>query len=97
MTRATSGGFSSGSYDGAPYILMNYNNTVDNLFTLAHELAQLLRIGHLNHMAAMRHLMAWRIGIAIDRDHLHPEPLQCDDDLFAEFPAAEQHDAGGGG
>ena len=33
-----SGAFSSGSYDGAPYILMNYQPTVlDHVFTLAHE------------------------------------------------------------
>jgi oligoendopeptidase F len=33
-----SGAFSCGSYDGAPYILMNYQPTVlDHVFTLAHE------------------------------------------------------------
>ena len=33
-----SGAFSCGSYDGAPYILMNYEPTVlDHVFTLAHE------------------------------------------------------------
>lgn len=33
-----SGAFSSGSYDGAPYILMNYQpNVLDHVFTLAHE------------------------------------------------------------
>jgi oligoendopeptidase F len=33
-----SGAFSSGSYDGAPYIMMNYQPTVlDHVFTLAHE------------------------------------------------------------
>ncbi len=33
-----SGAFSSGSYDGLPYILMNYQPTVlDHVFTLAHE------------------------------------------------------------
>jgi oligoendopeptidase F len=33
-----SGAFSSGSFDGAPYILMNYQPTVlDHVFTLAHE------------------------------------------------------------
>jgi oligoendopeptidase F len=33
-----SGAFSSGSYDGAPYILMNYQPTVlDHVFTLTHE------------------------------------------------------------
>ncbi len=33
-----SGAFSCGSYDGDPYILMNYQpNVIDHLFTLAHE------------------------------------------------------------
>ncbi|MEX0714333.1 MAG: oligoendopeptidase F [Pirellulales bacterium] len=33
-----SGAFSSGSYDGAPYILMNYQaDVLDHVFTLAHE------------------------------------------------------------
>jgi oligoendopeptidase F len=33
-----SGAFSCGSYDGAPYILMNYQpNVLDHVFTLAHE------------------------------------------------------------
>jgi oligoendopeptidase F len=33
-----SGAFSSGSYDGDPYILMNYqSNVLDHVFTLAHE------------------------------------------------------------
>jgi oligoendopeptidase F len=33
-----SGAFSSGSFDGAPYILMNYQpNVLDHVFTLAHE------------------------------------------------------------
>lgn len=33
-----SGAYSSGSYDSSPYILMNYNNNLDSLFTLVHEL-----------------------------------------------------------
>ena len=33
-----SGAYSSGSYDSKPYILMNYHDTLDNAFTLAHEL-----------------------------------------------------------
>jgi oligoendopeptidase F len=32
-----SGAYSSGSYSTNPYILMNWQDTVDNLFTLAHE------------------------------------------------------------
>lgn len=33
-----SGGYSSGSYDTEPYILLNYNESLDSLFTTAHEL-----------------------------------------------------------
>ena len=33
-----SGGYSSGSYDTEPYILLNYNDSLDSLFTTAHEL-----------------------------------------------------------
>ncbi len=33
-----SGAYSGGCYDSLPYILMNYQGTLDNVFTLAHEL-----------------------------------------------------------
>lgn len=33
-----SGAYSSGSYDSKPYILLNYHNTLDNMFTTAHEM-----------------------------------------------------------
>jgi len=33
-----SGAYSSGSYDSPPYMLMNYNGTLNDVFTLAHEL-----------------------------------------------------------
>lgn len=33
-----SGAYSSGMYDTYPYILMNFNGTLDDVFTLAHEL-----------------------------------------------------------
>ncbi|UCE23820.1 MAG: oligoendopeptidase F [Candidatus Zixiibacteriota bacterium] len=39
----TSGAYNWGSYTVHPFILMNYNDTVDNMFTLAHE------IGHAIH------------------------------------------------
>ncbi|MBN1864325.1 MAG: oligoendopeptidase F [Victivallales bacterium] len=38
-----SGAYSSGCYDSPPYILMNYNSTLNDVFTLAHE------IGHSMH------------------------------------------------
>ena len=33
-----SGAYNSHSYTAHPFVLMNYNNTVDNMFTLAHEM-----------------------------------------------------------
>lgn len=33
-----SGAYSSGSYDSNPFILLNYHNTLDNVFTVAHEM-----------------------------------------------------------
>lgn len=37
-TGKTSGAYSSGTYTTHPYILMNYQGTLDSMFTLAHEL-----------------------------------------------------------
>jgi len=43
----SSGAFSSGSYDGIPYILMNYNEEVFNdVFTLAHEAGHSMHTWH---------------------------------------------------
>lgn len=33
-----SGAYSSGSYDSKPFILLNYHDTLDNVFTIAHEM-----------------------------------------------------------
>lgn len=33
-----SGGYSGGSYDSKPFILLNYKDTMDSVFTLAHEM-----------------------------------------------------------
>ncbi len=33
-----SGAYSSGSYDSKPFILLNYHDTLDNVFTVAHEM-----------------------------------------------------------
>ncbi|MGH2195732.1 M3 family metallopeptidase, partial [Enterococcus faecalis] len=33
-----SGAYSSGPYDTAPYILMNWHDSLDQLFTLVHEM-----------------------------------------------------------
>lgn len=37
-----SGAFSWGNYGSHPFVLMNYNDTVDNMFTLAHEMGHAL-------------------------------------------------------
>src|SRR5699024_12697281 len=33
-----SGAYSGGSYDSKPFILLNYHNTLDNVFIIAHEM-----------------------------------------------------------
>lgn len=38
----TSGAYSSGSYTSQPFILLNYTDNLDNMFTLAHELGHSL-------------------------------------------------------
>lgn len=43
-----SGAYSSGSYDSHPYILMNYRNTVNDAFTLAHEMGHSMHSKHAN-------------------------------------------------
>jgi oligoendopeptidase F len=45
----SSGAYSSGSYTTQPYVLMNYQNSLDGLFTLAHELGHSLHSYHTNH------------------------------------------------
>ncbi|CFE01232.1 Uncharacterised protein [Bordetella pertussis] len=50
---------------------------------LLDDLPQRLRIGHGDHVGAMRHLVARRVGIAVDRDDLHPQALQGDHHLLA--------------
>lgn len=37
-----SGAYSSGSYDSKPFILLNYQNTLDNMFTIIHEMGHSL-------------------------------------------------------
>jgi oligoendopeptidase F len=45
----TSGAYSFGSYDSMPYILLNYNNKLKDVFTIAHEM------GHSMHSYYTRH------------------------------------------
>ena len=51
-----SGGYSSGGYDTQPYILLNYNNSLDSLFTTIHEL------GHSMHSYYTRKNQAYIYG-----------------------------------
>ena len=41
-----SGAYSWGSYVSHPYLLMNYNNTLDDMFTLAHEMGHAMHTWH---------------------------------------------------
>ncbi len=43
-----SGAYSSGFYDSHPYILLNYRNTVNDAFTLAHEMGHSMHSKHAN-------------------------------------------------
>jgi oligoendopeptidase F len=51
-----SGAYSSGCYDSLPYILMNYNGTLNDVFTLAHEL------GHSMHTWLADHTQPYRLA-----------------------------------
>ncbi|MNQ84326.1 hypothetical protein D3C85_994500 [compost metagenome] len=61
------------------------------------DFSQGLRVRHGDHMRPMRHLVARGVRIPVHRDHFHAQPLQGNDDLFAQFPGPEQHDAGSQG
>ncbi len=43
-----SGAYSAGSYGAHPYVLLNYNNTLDNMFTLAHEMGHAMHSWYSN-------------------------------------------------
>lgn len=45
----TSGAYSWGAYTTHPYVLMNYQNNVNNMFTLAHEMGHALHSYYSNH------------------------------------------------
>ena len=49
-----SGAFSSGAYDTQPFILMNYQDDISSMFTLAHEL------GHSMHSELAKDAQPWR-------------------------------------
>ena len=59
--------------------------------------AQRLAVEHGQGVAAVRDLHGRRVGIAVDDDDLDAESLQLDGDFLAQFAAAaEQHARGGG-
>jgi hypothetical protein len=58
---------------------------------------ELRRVAHGDGARVVRHLLAGRVLVAVDRDGLHAQALQGDQHLLAEFTGAEQHHAGGGG
>lgn len=45
----TSGAYSWGTYDTHPYVLLNYDNKLDDVFTVAHELGHSLHSYYSNH------------------------------------------------
>jgi oligoendopeptidase F len=51
-----SGGYSSGAYDTQPFILLNYQDALDDVYTLAHEL------GHSMHSLYTRRRQPWVYG-----------------------------------
>ncbi len=75
-----SGAFSSGSYDGDPYILMNYQpDVLDHVFTLAHEAGHSMHSWLFGPAPAVRllqlHDLRGRGGQHVQRAALEPLPL----------------------
>lgn len=58
-----SGAYSSGCFDSPPYILMNFNGTLNDVFTLAHELGHSMHSWHSNH-SQHYHYADYRIFVA---------------------------------
>jgi len=54
-------------------------------------------VEHVEHMAAVRHLHGWRIGITVHGDHFDAETLQLDDQFLAQLAAAAEQDTGRAG
>jgi oligoendopeptidase F len=57
------GAYNSGNYDFHPFVLMNYNNTIDNVFTLAHEMGHALH-SHLSSKTQPRQKAQYSIFVA---------------------------------
>ena len=58
-----SGAYSSGCYDSNPYLLLNYNSTLDDVFTLAHELGHSMHSFY-SHRSQQYHYAGYRIFVA---------------------------------
>ena len=58
-----SGAYSSGCFDSYPYLLLNYNSTLDDVFTLAHELGHSMHSFY-SHRAQEYHYAGYRIFVA---------------------------------
>jgi oligoendopeptidase F len=58
-----SGAYSSGCYDSNPYVLMNYNGTLNDVFTLAHELGHSMH-SYYSREAQDYHYADYRIFVA---------------------------------
>lgn len=58
-----SGAYSSGVYGAHPYVLLNYNDTLDDMFTLAHEMGHALH-SHYSNTAQPYFYAGYRIFVA---------------------------------
>ena len=58
-----SGAYSAGVYGSHPYVLMNYNDTLDSMFTLAHEMGHALH-SHYSNAAQSYFYSGYRIFVA---------------------------------
>jgi len=58
-----SGAYSSGCYDSVPYILMNFNGTLNHVFTLAHELGHSMH-SYYSNQAQKYHYASYKIFVA---------------------------------
>jgi len=61
--RKRSGAYSSGCYDSAPYLLLNFNGTLNDVFTLAHELGHSMH-SFLSHQSQEYHYAGYPIFAA---------------------------------
>ena len=59
---------------------------------LLDERAQRDPVSHGDHVRPVRHLVARRVRVPVNRDHFNSQALQCDDHFLAQFARPEQHD-----